>query len=115
MFASRHHTHRVTTILFSTCAVLFFQTVLALPGQALAFEVFVTAQPQPADGETDQPTRQRPRRIVLEDAAGLPKPTVVLAPGEVPQIDFETPSFSIGRVMAGKVVRHDFLENLRYA
>lgn len=113
MFASRHHTHRFTIVLFSTGTVLFFLALVTPPGRAPAFEVFATAQPQPAGGETDQARRQRldreeRRRRFLDEPGGIAKPAVVLAPGEVPQIDFETRTFSIGRVMSGKVVRHDF-------
>lgn len=113
MLASRHHTHRITVVLFSTGTVLCLQALVALPAQAPAVEAFTTAQPQPADGETNQARRQRlireeRRRRFLNEPGGVPKPTVVLAPGEVPQIEFETSTFSIGRVMAGKVVRHDY-------
>ncbi|GJQ27937.1 MAG: hypothetical protein HBSAPP02_29690 [Phycisphaerae bacterium] len=36
------------------------------------------------------------------------EPTVVLKPGEVPAIKFDTPTFNFGRVRAGTDVTHDF-------
>ena len=37
-----------------------------------------------------------------------PKPTVVLKPGEVPKIEFDTPTYDFGRVKAGQTITHDF-------
>ncbi len=39
---------------------------------------------------------------------GVPKPTVVLKPGEVPAIKFDVPVYDFGRVRAGEDVIHDF-------
>jgi len=39
---------------------------------------------------------------------GIPKPTVVLKPGEVPAIKFDLPTYDFGRVRAGEEVIHDF-------
>ncbi len=41
-------------------------------------------------------------------ARGIPKPTVVLKPGEVPAIKFDVPIYDFGRVRAGEDVIHDF-------
>ena len=38
----------------------------------------------------------------------LPKPTVVLKPGEVPAIKFDNRNYDFGRLRAGQEVRHDF-------
>lgn len=37
-----------------------------------------------------------------------PTPTVQLKPGEVPAIEFDTPTYDFGRVKAGSPVEHDF-------
>jgi hypothetical protein len=37
-----------------------------------------------------------------------PAPTVVLKPGEVPAIKFDTPIFDFGRVRSGQEIKHDF-------
>lgn len=49
------------------------------------------------EGQSREP-RRRP----------IPRPTVVLRKGEVPNIEFDTPVFDFGRVMAGTKVSHDF-------
>ena len=41
-------------------------------------------------------------------AAALPKPTIVLKPGEVPAIQFDTPTYDFGRIRSGTEIRHDF-------
>ncbi len=41
-------------------------------------------------------------------AASVPKPTVVLKPGEVPAIKFDTPDYDFGRVQSGPDIIHDF-------
>lgn len=41
-------------------------------------------------------------------SAGIPKPTVVLKPGEVPAIKFDTPDYDFGRVRSGPDITHDF-------
>jgi len=114
MFASRQHIRRFTITLFMVSTALSFQILVFAPAQAPAFEVLAAAEPPPADGEGGQPRRQRLdpeeqlRRISPEGTTGIPKPTVVLEPGQVPQIDFETPALNFGRVMASQMVRHDF-------
>ena len=39
---------------------------------------------------------------------GVPQPTIVLKPGEVPAIKFDTPSYEFGRIRSGTDVLHDF-------
>lgn len=58
---------------------------------------------------------QRPKFISTQKPAvrskgraALPKPTVVLKDGEVPNIKFDTPVYDFGRVRAGQPVKHDF-------
>ncbi len=41
-------------------------------------------------------------------SAKVPKPTVVLKPGEVPAIKFDTPVYDFGSIRAGPDVEHDF-------
>ena len=50
------------------------------------------------------PSRAKPKR-----GPAIPKPTVVLHPGEVPNIKFESPVYDFGRVRAGTLVKHDFV------
>ncbi len=47
-------------------------------------------------------TARKPR------VAALPRPTIVLKPGEVPAIQFDTPTYNFGRIRAGTDIRHDF-------
>jgi Protein of unknown function (DUF1573) len=42
-------------------------------------------------------------------SAAIPKPTVVLHPGEVPVIKFDSSVFDFGRVRAGTPIKHDFV------
>ena len=46
----------------------------------------------------------RPRK-----GSAVPEPTVVLHPGEVPIIKFDSSVFDFGRVRAGTPVKHDFV------
>jgi hypothetical protein len=50
-------------------------------------------------------TTAKPRK---RKAAGVPKATVVLKPGEVPAIKFDTPDYDFGRVQSGPDIIHDF-------
>ena len=59
------------------------------------------ARPGPTTVPHTQPAA-RPQKSV-------PKPTVVLKPGEVPAISFEQPVWDFGRVKAGGEVAHDFV------
>ena len=49
-----------------------------------------------------QPRPRAPRR------GTTPKPTVVLKPGEIPAIVFDTPVWDFGRIRAGFEVKHEF-------
>jgi len=48
--------------------------------------------------------RVKPRR-----SSAIPEPTVVLHPGEVPIIKFDSSVFDFGRVRAGTPVKHEFV------
>lgn len=61
-----------------------------------------TAQPG-ATRSVRSPGARRARK-----PAGVPAPTVVLKPGEVPAIKFDTPTYDFGRMRAGPDVTHDF-------
>lgn len=50
----------------------------------------------------------RPRQARKRPAAGIPQPTVVLKPGEVPAIQFDTPIYDFGKVRAGPDIVHEF-------
>lgn len=39
---------------------------------------------------------------------GIPKPTVVLKPGEMPKIKFDTPVYDFGRIAAGTQIKHEY-------
>jgi uncharacterized protein DUF1573 len=47
-------------------------------------------------------------RVAPKPAADIPAATVVLKPGEVPAIKFDTPVYDFGRIRAGQDVVHDF-------
>lgn len=58
-------------------------------------------------------TRRAPRNVGKKPtgrkaAPALPKPTVVLKPGEVPVMTIDTPSYNFGKVREGTEVVHDF-------
>lgn len=56
-------------------------------------------------GSTPANARQiTPRKA----GAQLPRPTIVLKPGEVPAVEFDTPTYNFGRIRAGTDIRHDF-------
>ncbi len=44
-----------------------------------------------------------------QPGANVPRPTVVLEPGEVPAITFADPVWNFGRVKAGDDISHDFV------
>jgi hypothetical protein len=52
------------------------------------------------------PTGQPP--MADKKAIGVPEPTVVLKPGEVPAVKFDQPNYDFGRIPAGTAVRLDF-------
>lgn len=45
---------------------------------------------------------------IVKPGAEAPTPTVVLKPGEVPAVKFDTPTYDFGRVQSGADIRHDF-------
>ena len=49
-----------------------------------------------------------PTKTPPNPAAAQPQPTVKLGPGEVPQIEFDTPIYDFGKMKAGKDIEHDF-------
>ena len=55
-------------------------------------------------GDQQAPPRTKPRK-----SSAIPEPTVVLHPGEVPIIKFDSSVFDFGRVRAGTPVKHDFV------
>ena len=50
----------------------------------------------------------RPAKSGGKRPSNIPKPTVVLKPGEVPAIKFDTPVYDFGSMRAGPDVEHDF-------
>ncbi|MFH1419795.1 MAG: DUF1573 domain-containing protein [Planctomycetota bacterium] len=68
----------------------------------------IQGPPSPKEKMGDQgaksarPLPQAPRR------SPAPKPTVVLKPGEIPAIVFDTPVWDFGRIRAGFEVTHEF-------
>jgi len=106
--------------------VCFVRTLLALAAFASAGS-FAVAKP-PKDQEppkqplppnikaamTSQPAQQvgPPAPAAPHGAAPnqppSPQPTVQLKPGEVPKIDFDTPTYDFGKVKTGKDIEHDF-------
>ncbi len=90
----------------------------------------VAPKPSPAgkQGSARKPQHNRPgvgvqgppsplsRKSTLDDRrrskqpkrGSAPKPTVVLKPGEVPAIEFDTQVWDFGRIRAGYDVKHEF-------
>ena len=54
------------------------------------------------------PTASAQQPAAVRKPADVPEPTVVLKPGEVPGIQFDTPTYDFGRIKAGPEVAHDF-------
>ncbi len=90
----------------------------------VALIVFATAQGQEAKPSAEQSQPAKPdaksappaRQPTSPEAPPGPAPkgtnpyapTVVLKPGEVPAVKFDTPSHNFGRVKAGTEIKHDF-------
>jgi len=53
--------------------------------------------------------KKAPPRTKLRKSSAIPKPSVVLHPGEIPIIKFDSAVFDFGRVRAGARVKHDFV------
>lgn len=112
----------------SLCLTLAVAVLWAASGLAVGQAVRSISAKQPAQaGNTDSdqfvgpqkpgtanPTAGRARRNINARPAGktlapaLPKPTVVLKPGEVPVMTIDTPAYEFGRVREGTEVVHDF-------
>lgn len=79
------------------------------PGQRINL-----SQPKPG-GHTAPPLVKKPTQPLAKPLPAYnpppptpPKGTVVLKPGEVPVIEFDTPVYDFGRVKAGGDIVHDF-------
>lgn len=73
------------------------------PEQAKAEDAKPGSAQSPA--KATQPTARPPKRSTI------PKPTVVLKPGEIPAIVFGEPVYDFGRVRSGETLTHDFVFN----
>ncbi|MBN2560714.1 MAG: DUF1573 domain-containing protein [Phycisphaerae bacterium] len=74
-------------------------------------EVMGPPQPPPRrPGRFPQPreVRRQPVAAPTKKSRGVPEPTVVLGPGEVPGIKFDTPTYDFGRIRGGPDVIHDY-------
>lgn len=95
---------------------LFF--ALALGALGLSATGLSYAEDKPvADsgaGATTKPSSSPPQDLTIPTTARkvqndlIPKPTVVLKPGETPKPQFENAAFSYGTVRAGTVIDHEF-------
>ncbi len=63
------------------------------------------AQSQPANSAPGFAGLQRQK---TKKGSVVPSPKIALKPGEVPQIEFESPLFDFGTLYSGNVVQHDF-------
>jgi hypothetical protein len=66
----------------------------------------VSQPPKTVSGQ-NQSGSQKPG-IAQKSGGAPPSPTVVLKPGEVPDVKFDTPTYDFGRIRAGQPVLHDF-------
>jgi len=64
--------------------------------------------PQPGTPATAVPQQVGPQLPPKPAVPAGPQPTVVLQPGEAPQIEFDTPVYDFGKIRAGIDVLHDF-------
>lgn len=48
------------------------------------------------------------RKAPAKATPNIPEPTVTLSPGQVPKIEFDTPTYNFGKIRAGADVVHDF-------
>ncbi|MCG8405887.1 MAG: DUF1573 domain-containing protein [Phycisphaerales bacterium] len=98
--------HRVgTMMILSAITAVTFQSAIAR-GQEKKNPVTKVLQPKaktkPGRAKELLPPGVKPGR------PGVPEPTVVLKPGEAPQVKFDTPVYDFGRLKAGGDVRHDY-------
>jgi hypothetical protein len=67
---------------------------------------------QPVDDFVGPPYQTGPNKAIppaaIKAGAEIPKPTVVLKPGEVPGVRFDTPIYDFGRIRSGPDVEHDY-------
>ncbi|HWL93073.1 MAG TPA: DUF1573 domain-containing protein [Phycisphaerae bacterium] len=63
---------------------------------------------QPAAAQVGPPAPGAPGAPGVKPGSAIPSPTVVLKPGEVPAVKFDTPIYDFGRVKSGSNVNHDF-------
>ena len=54
-------------------------------------------------------TKAQARASAPRKTSAIPAPSVVLHPGEIPIIKFDSAVFDFGRVRAGMPVKHDFV------
>lgn len=65
--------------------------------------------PKALPGKTmGPPAPSAVRRAPVKRPPNVPEPTITLKPGEVPKIEFDTPTYRFGRVRAGDDIVHDF-------
>ncbi len=62
----------------------------------------------PAGNVMGPPVPRAARKSPARSKQNIPEPTVTLRPGEVPKIEFDTPTYNFGRIRAGADVIHDF-------
>jgi hypothetical protein len=70
----------------------------------------VAGRPAEAPRGPQPPSAVAPGQPLVADkkAIGVPEPTVVLKPGEVPAVKFDQPNYDFGRIPAGTSVNHSF-------
>jgi hypothetical protein len=62
-------------------------------------------------GSAQSPPKSTPPAARPPKRSTIPKPTVVLKPGEVPAIVFAEPVCDFGRVRSGEKITHEFVFN----
>lgn len=66
-------------------------------------------RPVPTGAKPIGPVAQPPAsKLPPSNAPPAPQATVKLNPGELPQIEFDTPIYDFGRIKTGKDIEHDF-------
>lgn len=102
--------------MFRIMAALSLVAVLLIPGKSttVAQETRTAPRPRTTQAQTKKAGPQTPTRVdrSFRTTAGrkpqISKPTVVLKPGEAPNIQFETPIYNFGRVRSGTEILYDF-------
>ncbi len=62
----------------------------------------------PARAIMGPPVPRAARKAPGRSKQNVPEPTVALKPGEVPKIEFDTPTYNFGRIRSGADIIHDF-------